>query len=257
MVIDAKNGRLKAWVALEKKDNGFAEAKLLKKAFSARSIALINVPALLTGIDASLEDSIDICGGVYDTEDGLKIRDHNGSTKGYGLIPVRDALVKKSNVAMYKIMQIAMGNESASGLWQKIMRRTDATNAMNIAASMWNIYNDEAIIYPTLKGDSVEVVSHTETKPKERQYIKEVLIGLNKADGIQTAYAPQDVEIAGVYGNWGKDYYTNDNTVTETSFAGFLRRKLALHLFFLTVISRYKSTGPRCHSLVLSTSNLL
>lgn len=29
-VIDAQNGRLKAWVALEKKDNGFSDAKLLK-----------------------------------------------------------------------------------------------------------------------------------------------------------------------------------------------------------------------------------
>lgn len=29
-VIDAQNGRLKAWVALEKKDNGFSDAKLLR-----------------------------------------------------------------------------------------------------------------------------------------------------------------------------------------------------------------------------------
>lgn len=220
-VIDAQNGRLKAWVALEKTDNGFSDAKLLRNVFSPRSITTIGTAAVLADIDANLEDSIDAGNGAYDTEDGLKIRDHNWRTGGYGKMTVRDALVKKSNVAMYKMTQVAMGNERAHDVWQKMMEHPHSTNAMEIAASTWSINHEDASVYPTLKGDSVEVAPHNTTTPKERQYIKEVLVGLNKADGIQVDYAPRGIELAGVYGNWGKDYYTEDNTLTETSFVGF------------------------------------
>lgn len=220
-VIDAQNGSLKAWVALEKKDNGFSDAKLLRNVFSPRSITTIGTAAVLADIDANLEDSIDAGNGAYDTEDGLKIRDHNWRTGGYGKMTVRDALVKKSNVAMYKMTQVAMGNERAHDVWQEMMDHPHSTNAMEIAASTWSINHEDASVYPTLKGDSVEVAPHNTTTPKERQYIKEVLVGLNKADGIQVDYAPRGIELAGVYGNWGKDYYTEDNTLTETSFVGF------------------------------------
>ena len=220
-VIDAQNGRLKAWVALEKKDNDFSDAKLLRNVFSPRRITTIGTAAVLADIDANLEDSIDAGNGAYDTEDGLKIRDHNWRTGGYGKMTVRDALVKKSNVAMYKMTQVAMGNERAHDVWQEMMDHPHSTNAMEIAASTWSINHEDASVYPTLKGDSVEVAPHNTTTPKERQYIKEVLVGLNKAGGIQADYAPQTIELAGVYGNWGKDYYTEDNTLTETSFVGF------------------------------------
>ena len=220
-VIDAQNGRLKAWVALEKKDNGFSDAKLLRNVFSPRCITTIGTAAVLADIDANLEDSIDAGNGVYDTEDGLKIRDHNWHTGGYGKMTVREALVKKSNVAMYKMTQVAMGNERAHDVWQKMMEHPHSTNAMEIAASTWSIIHEDASVYPTLKGDSVEVAPDNTTTPKERQYIKDVLVGLNKADGIQADYAPQGIELAGVYGNWGKDYYTEDCNLTETSFVGF------------------------------------
>ena len=220
-VIDAQNGRLKAWVALEKKDNDFSDAKLLRNVFSPRCITTIGTAAVLADIDANLEDSIDAGNGAYDTEDGLKIRDHNWRAGGYGKMTVRDALVKKSNVAMYKMTQVAMGNERAHDVWQEMMDHPHSTNAMEIAASTWSINHEDASVYPTLKGDSVEVAPHNTTTPKERQYIKEVLVGLNKAGGIQADYAPQTIELAGVYGNWGKDYYTEDNTLTETSFVGF------------------------------------
>lgn len=220
-VIDAQNGRLKAWVALEKKDNGFSDAKLLRNVFSPRCITTIGTAAVLADIDANLEDSIDAGNGAYDTEDGLKIRDHNWRTGGYGKMTVRDALVKKSNVAMYKMTQVAMGNERAHDVWQEMMDHPHSTNAMEIAASTWSINHEDASVYPTLKGDSVEVAPHNTTTPKERQYIKEVLVGLNKADGIQVDYAPRGIELAGVYDNWGKDCYTEDNTLTETSFVGF------------------------------------
>lgn len=220
-VIDANNGRLKAWVALEEKEGKFKNAKLLKKVFSPRSIITVGTAAVLADLDANLEDSVDAGGGVYDTEDGLKIKDDNWRTGGYGKMTMREALVKKSNVAMYKMIQMGMGNERAHDVWQQMMEHPDATNAMEIAASTWSIHHEDASVYPTLKGDSVEVAPHNTTTSRERQYIKDVLVGLNRVGGIQAEYAPQGVEIAGVYGNWGKDYYTEANTLTETSFVGF------------------------------------
>lgn len=220
-VIDAKTGRLKTWVSLEKKGNNFVEAKLLKQAFSARSMALLGASGMLADIGGSLNDSIDVCGGVYDTGGGLTVRDQNWRSGDHGVMTVREALTKKSNVAIYKIMQVGMGNDKASAMWRNMMYNDKNTNAMNIAASLGSIYLDNGCVYPTLKGDSVEVVVSDETSPLGRQYMRDVLRGLNVADGIQAEFAPKGIEIAGVYGDWNKGYLGAENTLAETSFAGF------------------------------------
>lgn len=219
-VIDAKSCRLKAWVALEKKDNGFAETKLLKKAYSPRSMMLMGVTPILADIGASLEDSVDICGGVYDAEDGLKIKDHNWSTGGYGTITIREALVRKSNVAMYKILQVGMGKDEATRLWLKMTRNNEATNAMEIAAMLASSYKGNSFIIPTLKGDSVDVETDNKIKPLGHLYMHEILLGLNQADGIQANYAPENIELAGIYGNGSLEENEGKVDLAETSFAG-------------------------------------
>lgn len=224
-VIDAKSCRLKAWVALEKKDNGFAEAKLLKKAYSPRSMMLMGVTPILADIGASLEDSVDICGGVYDVGDGLKIKDHNWRTGGYGTITIREALTRKSNVAMYKILQVAMGKDEATRLWQKMTRNNEETNAMEVAAMLASSYKGNTFIIPTLKGDSVDVETDDKIKPLGHLYMHEILLGLNQADGIQANYAPENIELGGIYGNGRLETDEGEIDLSETSFAGLFPAK--------------------------------
>lgn len=225
-VIDAKNGRLKAWVALEKKDNSFAETRLLKKAYSPRTMTLLGVLPMLADINVSLGDSIDTGNGIYDTEDGLKIKDYNWCTGGYGKMTIREALVNKSNVAIYKIIQKAMGNEEADRLWQKMTKNNKATNAMEVAALLASVYKGNSFIYPTLKGDSVEVVvDDNRIKPLGHQYMHEILLGLNQTGGIQSSYAPKDVELAGIYGDEDLEPNDGETNLAETSFAGLFPAK--------------------------------
>lgn len=201
-VIEAKTGRLKAWVALEKGNGGFTDAKLLKKAYSPRIMTIVGVVPLLTDIGGKLEDSIDLCRGVYNSESGLKIRDHNWRSGGYGKMTMREALMKKSNVAMYKIMLAAMGEERASSCWKKMMGNTKATNAMEMAALFSGIFKGTDFLLPTLIGDSVEVQFSGDVNHLGHQYMKEIFVGLNKKDGVQAEYAPEGIVLAGIYGNY-------------------------------------------------------
>lgn len=140
-VVDARTGSLKAWVALEKNNNTFVNAKLLKKAFSMRPVILECVTSVLADADGSLEDSIDVCGGIYDSMSGLEIRDHNWRSGSSGMMTAREALVKKSNVAMYKILLSVLCEDRASIIWQKMMDNAQVTNAMEIADLLVGIYN--------------------------------------------------------------------------------------------------------------------
>lgn len=80
------------------------------------------------------------------------------------------------------------------------------TNAMELAAVFNSLYQKNIITFPTLQADSVTEATIDRIKPLGRKYLQEVLIGLNKGDGIQASYAPKKVELAGIYGNYqGKD----------------------------------------------------
>lgn len=220
-VVDARTGSLKAWVALEKKNNTFVNAKLLKKAFSMRPVILECVTSVLADADGSLEDSIDVCGGIYDSMSGLEIRDHNWRSGDFGMMTVREALVKKSNVAMYKILLSVLCEDQASIIWQKMMDNAQVTNAMEIADLLVGIYNGNVSARPTVNGDSVEVEIDDKVKPEGLKFFHEVLAGLNREGGIQAEYAPKGVDIAGIYNNYlGEEHGKGVVDLAETSFVG-------------------------------------
>ena len=224
-VIDAQTGRLKSWVALEKDRDDYAEGKLLKQACSPRILSLVGITPMLADINGSLNDKIDLCGGIYNIGDSISIRDHNWRSGGYGVMTCRQALTHKSNVAMFKILLVNRG-DNAFGIWKKMTSDEKQTNAMELAALFNGAYQKNTLTFPTLQGDSVTEETFDNITPLGRKYLQEVLIGLNKGKGIQASYAPKKVDIAGVYGNYqGKELENGEHELAEMSFVGVFPRK--------------------------------
>ena len=97
------------------------------------------------------------------------------------------------------------------------------TNAMELAALFNGAYHKNTLTFPYLQGDSVTEETYNNITPLGRKYLQEVLIGLNKGDGIQASYAPKKVDIAGIYGNYqGKDVGNGECEQAEMSFVGVL-----------------------------------
>ena len=118
-------------------------------------------------------------------------------------------------------MLAAMGEERASNCWKKMMGNTKATNAMEMAALFGGIFNGTDFLLPTLIGDSVEVEFSGDINHFGHRYMKEIFVGLNKKDGVQAKYAPEGIELAGIYGNYAGEIYDNGETDdAEMSFVG-------------------------------------
>lgn len=224
-VVDAQTGRLKSWVALEKGGYEYSEGKLLKQACSPRILTLVGITPMLADIDGALNDKMDLCGGIYNIGDSISIRDHNWRSGGYGVMTCRQALIHKSNVAMFKILLVNHGDD-AFGIWKKMTSDEKQTNAMELAALFHGAYQKNVLTFPTLQGDSVTEETFNNITPLGRKYLQEVLIGLNKGDGIQASYAPKKVDIAGVYGNYqGKELENGEHKLAEMSFVGVFPAK--------------------------------
>lgn len=219
-VIDAQTGKLKSWVALEKDSDEYSEGKLLTQACSPRILTLVGITPMLADIGGSLNDKMDLCGGIYNIGDSISIRDHNWRSGGYGVMKCRQALTHKSNVAMFKILLVNHGDD-AFGIWKKMNSDEKQTNAMELAALFNGAYQRNALTFPTLQGDSVTEETSDNITPLGRKYLQEVLIGLNKGNGIQASYAPKKVDIAGVYGNYqGKELENGEHKLAEMAFVG-------------------------------------
>ena len=224
-VIDAQTGRLKSWVALEKDRDDYSEGKLLKQACSPRILTLVGITPMLADINGSLNDMMDLCGGIYNIGDSISIRDHNWRSGGYGVMTCRQALTHKSNVAMFKILLVNHGDD-AFGIWKKMDSDEKQTNAMELAALFNGAYQRKTLTFPTLQGDSVTEETFDNITPLGRKYLQEVLIGLNKGKGIQASYAPKKVDIAGVYGNYqGKELENGEHKLAEMAFVGVFPAK--------------------------------
>lgn len=219
-VIDAQTGSLKAWVALEKEGENYVEGKLLKKACSLRILTLVGITPMLADIHGSLNDKMDLCGGIYNLGDSISIRDHNWRSGGYGVMTCRQALTQKSNVAMFKML-FANRGDKAFNIWKQMTSDKRQTNAMELAVVFNGAYQKNVLTFPTLQGDSVAEGIYDNITSLGSRYLHEVLIGLNKGDGIQASYAPKKVRVAGIYGDYqGKKLENGESGLAEMSFVG-------------------------------------
>lgn len=58
-----------------------------------------------------LSDTVDVSNGIYSIQDRA-LKDHNWHRGGYGEIPIKQGLASSSNIAVYKTIEKAFGNDA-------------------------------------------------------------------------------------------------------------------------------------------------
>lgn len=114
IIMEVQTGRIKALVGLERKDS--ADYQPCKN-FSVQSpTSLMHPISLLAALETgkvNLSNKVNVGNGVYSVH-GEKLIDHNWQRGGYGEITVEQGLACSSNIATYKTMEEAFGNNPQS-----------------------------------------------------------------------------------------------------------------------------------------------
>ena len=110
IVMEVQTGQIKALVGLTKKDSTNYQSC---ENFSVwQSTGLMHPISLLAALETGkvkLSDKVDTGNGIYQIH-GRELKDHNWHRGGYGELTVQEGLAASSNIAIYKTMEKAFGN---------------------------------------------------------------------------------------------------------------------------------------------------
>ena len=110
IVMEVQSGQIKALVGLTKKDSTNYQSC---ENFSVwQSTGLMHPISLLVALETGkvkLSDKVDTGNGIYQVH-GRELKDHNWHRGGYGELTVQEGLATSSNIAIYKTMEKAFGN---------------------------------------------------------------------------------------------------------------------------------------------------
>ena len=112
IVMEVQTGHIKAMVGLERKDS--ADYPSCENFSQAHESALIQPISILTALKTGkvkLSDTVDVSDGSYSIQDRA-LKDHNWHRGGYGEISIKQGLASSSNIAVYKTMEKAFGNNA-------------------------------------------------------------------------------------------------------------------------------------------------
>ena len=114
IVMEVQSGQIKALVGLTKKDSTNYQSC---ENFSVwQSTGLMHPISLLVALETGkvkLSDKVDTGNGIYQVQ-GRELKDHNWHRGGYGELTVQEGLAVSSNIAIYKTMEKAFGNNPQS-----------------------------------------------------------------------------------------------------------------------------------------------
>ena len=114
IVMEVQSGQIKALVGLTKKDSTNYQPC---ENFSVwQSTGLMHPISLLAALETGkvkLSDKVDTGNGIYQVQ-GRELKDHNWHRGGYGELTVQEGLAVSSNIAIYKTMEKAFGNNPQS-----------------------------------------------------------------------------------------------------------------------------------------------
>ena len=110
IVMEVQSGQIKALVGLTRKDSTNYQSC---ENFSVwQSTGLMHPISLLAALETGkvkLSDKVDTGNGIYQIH-GRELKDHNWHRGGYGELTVQEGLAASSNIAIYKTMEKAFGN---------------------------------------------------------------------------------------------------------------------------------------------------
>ena len=114
IVMEVQTGQIKALVGLTRKDSTNYQPC---ENFSVwQSTGLMHPISLLVALETGkvkLSDKVDTGNGIYQVQ-GRELKDHNWHRGGYGELTVQEGLATSSNIAIYKTMEKAFGNNPQS-----------------------------------------------------------------------------------------------------------------------------------------------
>ena len=114
IIMEVQTGQIKALVGLTKKDS--ANYQPCENFSVWQSTGLMHPISLLAALETGkvkLSDKVDTGDGIYQVH-GRELKDHNWHRGGYGELTVQEGLATSSNIAIYKTMEKAFGNNPQS-----------------------------------------------------------------------------------------------------------------------------------------------
>lgn len=112
IIMEVQTGHIKAMVGLERKDSAsYQPCENFSQAEESSLIQPISILAALETGEVKLSDKVDTGEGIYQVHD-RELKDHNWHRGGYGEISIKQGLASSSNIAIYKTMEKAFGNDA-------------------------------------------------------------------------------------------------------------------------------------------------
>ena len=249
IVMEVQSGQIKALVGLTRKDSTNYQSC---ENFSVwQSTGLMHPISLLVALETGkvkLSDKVDTGNGIYQVH-GRELKDHNWHRGGYGELTVQEGLAVGSNIATYKTMEKAFGDNPQTFFDLLANMSYGKPDSINGIASLqpykiteknitWNcigyeqlispiqvltfynaIANNGKMIQPQLYKDSVVVINPQIASRASIDSLKKALV-FNVTDGLGQPAKSDMITVAGQQGTIVVST-DNGNTVYSVEFCGY------------------------------------
>ena len=112
IIMKVQTGHIKAMVGLERKDGAnYLPCENFSQAHESALMHPISILAALETRKVKLSDMVDVGNGIYSIQD-RELKDHNWHRGGYGEISIKQGLASSSNIAVYKTIEKAFGDDA-------------------------------------------------------------------------------------------------------------------------------------------------
>ena len=246
IIMEVQTGQIKALVGLTKKDGTSYQPY---ENFSVwQSTGLMHPISLLAALETGkvkLSDKVDTGNGIYQAH-GIELKDHNWHRGGYGELTVQEGLAVGSNIAIYKTMEKAFGDNPQSYfdlLANMSYGKPDSINGIaslqpcKITENTLNcigygqfispiqvltfynaIANNGKMIQPQLYKDSIVVINPQIASRASIDSLKKAL-AFNITDGLGQPAKSDKVAVAGMQGT--SSLSANEDNMYAVEFCGY------------------------------------
>ena len=251
IVMEVQTGQIKALVGLTKKDS--TNYQPCENFSIWQSTGLMHPISLLAALETGkvkLSDKVDTGNGIYQVQ-GRELKDHNWHRGGYGEITAQEGLAASSNIAIYKTMEKAFGDNPQTFFDLLANMSYGKPDSINGIASLqpykiteknitWNcigyeqlispiqvltfynaIANNGKMIQPQLYKDSVVVINPQIASRVSIDSLKKALV-FNVTDGLGQPAKSDKVVVAGMQGT--SSLSTNEDSTKDmyaVEFCGY------------------------------------